>query len=58
MLQIFAAFRNLSGDDYFVEEHVRLVQICDPELKPFLVRIVNQLSETSRGEGGFGSTGA
>lgn len=56
--ELIAAFRNLSGNDYFVEEHVRLVQICHPELKPFLVRIVNQLSETSRGEGGFGSTGA
>lgn len=56
--ELIAAFRNLSNNDYFVEEHVRLVQICHPQLKPFLVRIVNQLSETSRGEGGFGSTGS
>lgn len=35
----------------------RLLQICAPDLKPFRVIIVNNLDDTSRGAGGFGSTG-
>jgi dUTPase len=37
----------------------RLVQICAPDLRPFLVKLVDEnfLSNTERGEGGFGSTG-
>jgi dUTP pyrophosphatase len=44
---------------YNVEKHTRLVQICHPSLYPIYVNIVNEneLSATSRGEGGFGSTG-
>ena len=39
---------------------IRLLQICTPNLKPFKVVIVqhdNELSTTSRADGGFGSTG-
>jgi dUTP pyrophosphatase len=56
---MIAAFRCL-GDEYLVEKHTRLVQICTPTLSPFLVIIVNNenaLSSTERGSGGFGSTG-
>ena len=35
----------------------RFVQICEPSLEPFKVRIVSELNMTLRGEGGFGSTG-
>ena len=36
----------------------RIVQICMPDLSgEFHVRLVKQLDETSRGNGGFGSTG-
>ena len=42
-------------------EYARLLQICAPGLLPIYVNIVNSLEElgptTSRGEGGFGSTG-
>ena len=55
--ELVAAFRNLSNGYYVIEDHIRLVQICHPQLKPFMVRIENQLNDTSRGEGGFGSTG-
>lgn len=35
----------------------RLLQICMPDLKPFKVMIVESLDDTTRGSGGFGSTG-
>lgn len=38
----------------------RLVQVCSPDLEPFLVRLVSEvegLGLTERGTGGFGSTG-
>lgn len=46
-------------NEYFMEKHTRLLQICHPSLCPILVEIVNEsdLSTTSRGSGGFGSTG-
>jgi dUTPase len=37
-----------------------LVQICAPGLVPIIVELVDsleELGETARGEGGFGSTG-
>ncbi len=42
------------------EKYTRLLQICTPTLQPFKVVLVNDdsaLSQTTRGEGGFGSTG-
>ena len=56
---LIGAFRNLSLNTYTVEKHTRLLQICHPELKPFTVKLVeeSELSNTERGEGGFGSTG-
>ena len=38
----------------------RLIQICAPDLSPFFIKLIdnmNELSETTRGTGGFGSTG-
>ena len=40
-----------------IEKHMRLLQICMPDLSPFEVRIVERLDRTRRGGGGFGSTG-
>lgn len=58
---LIAALRNIDTSciQYEVEKHTRLVQICLPTLEPFYVKIVNEdeLSQTSRGTGGFGSTG-
>lgn len=57
---IIGAFRNLSHNEFIAEERTRLLQICHPSLIPFrvdLVSSVNDLSTTSRGSGGFGSTG-
>ena len=44
-------------DPYLVDKGTRLFQICSPDLHPIKVKLVDQLTETSRGEGGFGSTG-
>lgn len=60
---IMAKVRNIPIDptnnfNYLIKEGVRLFQICSPDLSPLKVIVVDELSETSRGEGGFGSTGA
>ena len=45
-------------NDYFqIKRNLKLFQICAPDLSPFDVKIVEILPESSRGEGGFGSTG-
>ena len=59
---LIAAVRYLPGNEeptYKLESKSRLFQICHPSLCPIFVMIVleNELSNTSRGEGGFGSTG-
>ena len=59
---LIAAVRYLPGNEeptYKLESKSRLFQICHPTLCPIFVMIVleNELSNTSRGEGGFGSTG-
>ena len=41
-----------------IEKGTRLFQICSPTLEPITYEVVETLSETSRGSGGLGSTGA
>jgi len=47
--------------DYYMEKYSRMLQICAPGLVPIYVNIVDSIEElgpsTSRGSGGFGSTG-
>jgi dUTP pyrophosphatase len=47
---------NRSNESYRVERGQRLFQICSPTLTPLSFEVVNSLSETARGDGGFGST--
>jgi dUTP pyrophosphatase len=54
---IKAALRNISTGPYTVKRGERLLQICSGNLKPFNFKLVDSLSETDRGSGGFGSTG-
>ena len=60
--EIMALFDNvnLNGNEV-CSKHQRLIQICAPDLSyPIVVELVNSKSElslTSRGEGGLGSTG-
>ena len=48
-------------DDWKMNEYSRMLQICAPGLIPIHVRIVDKFEDlgpsTSRGDGGFGSTG-
>ena len=48
-------------DSSIIESYTRLLQICAPDLMPIYVRVIDTAGElgpeTSRGEGGFGSTG-
>ena len=41
-----------------IPKGTRLFQICSPTLQPITYEVVDSLSETSRGEGGLGSTGS
>ena len=52
--EIKAALRSLDPQGFTVEPFTRLVQICAPNLQPFRVEIVGGLTETTRGEAGFG----
>lgn len=56
---LIGAFRSLTLHHYVVEKHSRLLQIAHPSLCPIFVELVDEseLSDTSRGDGGFGSTG-
>ena len=48
---------NRGDKDYMIVPGQRLFQIVHPTLCPFNVGVVDELSETDRGDGGFGSTG-
>ena len=61
---IMGAFRwlkleNDGRDQYMVDRYTRLLQICLPTLHPIFVVMVDEseLTDTTRGGGGFGSTG-
>ena len=53
---IMACVDNISDEPCRVLAGTRLFQICASDLSPLSVKLVNILSETTRGEGGFGST--
>lgn len=54
--EIMAKVDNLSNNSYYVKKGTRLFQLVMPDLKPFEFKVVDTLSESTRGEGGFGST--
>ena len=58
--QIIGAVDHIKYNDepYRVIKGQRLFQLCTPNLEPIqMIKIVNNLDDTLRGEGGFGSTG-
>ena len=56
---LIGAFKNVSADGHLVEQYSRLLQICAPNLQPIHVTLVDEnfFEDTTRGVGGFGSTG-
>tara|TARA_Y100000389_G_scaffold150259_1_gene149806 strand:- start:5039 stop:5515 length:477 start_codon:yes stop_codon:yes gene_type:complete len=53
---IIAAVDNTSSEDYLIKAGQRLFQICSATLQPFDLIVVEELSLSDRGTGGFGST--
>ena len=54
---IIACVDNIKHIAFKIEKGTRLFQICGPTLEPITFRLVEELSNTQRGSGGFGSTG-
>ncbi len=55
--ELMGVFYNTSDTPYVIDKGTRLLQICSASLMPVSFELVDTLSETSRGEGGYGSTG-
>jgi len=55
--ELIAAVDNIKAEDYTVKPGERLFQIVAMDGSPIHFKLVETLSETSRGAGGFGSTG-
>ena len=54
---IIACVDNIKNESYTISQGDRLFQICAGNLEPIQFQLVNDLSNTQRGSGGFGSTG-
>lgn len=48
---------NLSNETYTIQPKERIAQMVISKVEQAKIEVVTELSETSRGEGGFGSTG-
>ena len=55
---ICAVVDNIKNEPYTINEGDRLFQICTADLLSFNFKVVNELSNTNRGNNGFGSTGS
>ncbi len=55
--EIMAVVDNIKMDDYSVEPKQRLFQLVAMNGAPISFEIVDEISESTRGAGGFGSTG-
>ena len=55
--EIIACVDNISEADFYGTKGQRLFQICSYNLSPINIILKNSLSNTSRGENGYGSTG-
>lgn len=53
---IMVSLDNISNEIYEIKKGQRLFQLCSPILAPISFELTDNLSETTRGEGGFGST--
>ena len=56
--EIMAVCDNIKDYDFSIKKGDRLFQLVSSDLSDIEFIIVDELSDTTRGEGGFGSTGA
>jgi len=56
--EICGMVRNCTSELYIVKKGDKLFQLCSPDLKPLDITITANLSDSIRGENGFGSTGS
>ena len=54
--EICAMVDNISDEVKYIKQGDKLFQLCSPDLRPIEVEFVEELDETIRGSGGFGST--
>ena len=54
---IIACVDNIKKVPYTIQQGSRLFQLCGPQLEPIQFQLTNDLSNSQRGAGGFGSTG-
>lgn len=55
--EIMAAMHNFSSEDFVVKRGERYVQLVNGDLSSVKFELVDDLRDTTRGSGGFGSTG-
>ena len=55
--EIIAMVDNIKNQDYTISAGDRLFQLVAMNGAPITFELVDELSDTSRGSGGFGSTG-
>lgn len=55
--EIKVALINLGQEAFTIEKHMRIAQMLFQRVDQAEIEIVEELSETARGEGSFGSTG-
>ena len=48
---------NLSNEEYTIQPDERVAQMVIAKYEQAKIEVVTELSDTARGEGGFGSTG-
>jgi len=54
--EICAMIDNISAEDIILTQGTKLFQLCAPDLTTIEVEFVEELDESIRGTGGFGST--
>ena len=55
---LMAVVDNISDEPFQIQKGQRLFQICGRYLEPIHLNLVEELSNSDRGNGGFGSTGS
>lgn len=55
---LMAVVDNISKEPFNIQKGQRLFQICGRYLEPIHLNLVENLSDSERGNGGFGSTGS